>query len=216
MSLSLEPRLPDWKLPNWPERLTQRLNEYLRNLVAQIRPWIGPSWDDLRFPAQGINPAGSAAPPSVDNATFPGTLLFNGTAENTVGGVAQMPHSWLEGGDIRPHVHWTKTIADANSNGVTWEYRHSRCAISLTAEAYISWQPATLVAGNLTGAEVHNISAFGSFNMTGFAASDMVIWQIRRLGNTDSYTADARLLEFDFHYQLGQVGTNSKQEYPTV
>lgn len=34
-------------------------------------------WDDLRFPAQGINPAGAADAPTVDTATRPGTLLFS-------------------------------------------------------------------------------------------------------------------------------------------
>ena len=214
MGLPLEPRLPDFKLPNWPERLTQRLNELLRQWAAVIRPWIGPSWEDLRFPAQGINPAGTAAPPSVDTSTFPGTLIFSGSAENIIAGVAQLPHSWQEGGDIRPHVHWFKAAADAGGNGVTWQYRHSRCAIGAVAEAYISWQPATLVAGDLTTQYKHNISSFGSFSMTGFGASDMVMWQVRRLGNTDSATTACHLMEFDYHYQLGQVGTDNKQEYP--
>ena len=40
--------------------------------VDQYEPW-----DDLRFPAQSINPAGTAGPPTVDDTTYPGTLLFD-------------------------------------------------------------------------------------------------------------------------------------------
>lgn len=60
-------------------------------------------WEDLRFPAQGINPAGSSAPPDVEALT--GMLAFDNSADNMVGGVAQMPHSWKSGTAIEPHVH---------------------------------------------------------------------------------------------------------------
>jgi hypothetical protein len=38
-------------------------------------------WDDLRFPVQGINPAGVADAPAIDTTltSYPGTLLFSGT-----------------------------------------------------------------------------------------------------------------------------------------
>ena len=57
----------------------------------------GTRWDDLRFPAQGINPAGAASPPTVDDTTFPGTLLFATNATNVIAGVAQLPHAWKRG-----------------------------------------------------------------------------------------------------------------------
>ena len=72
-------------------------------------------WDDLRFPAQGINPAGAIAPPDVstDLAAFPGTLEFSGTALNIITGVFQMPHTWQEGTEIHPHIHWMKAVSGA-------------------------------------------------------------------------------------------------------
>lgn len=214
MGLPVDPRLPSTTGTNWPARLVQRLTELLREWAAVLNPWIGPSWEDLRFPAQGINPAGSVAPPTVDTSTYPGTLLFSGSATNLVAGVAQMPHSWREGRPIRPHCHWRKTAASAAAQGVLWQFCYARSDISATAEAYSSWTTGTLVAGNLTGAEVHNLSAFGEIDMTGRRGSDMVHWQLRRVGGSDSETAVVRLLEFDLHYEIGQVGSANKKEFP--
>lgn len=67
--------------------------------TATVAEVMHHGWDDLRFPAQGINPAGAASPPAVDEVltSFTGTLLFSGSQENVIAGVAQMPHSWSPG-----------------------------------------------------------------------------------------------------------------------
>ena len=36
MAAPLEPRLPDWKISNWPERITQRLNEWMRSIANEV------------------------------------------------------------------------------------------------------------------------------------------------------------------------------------
>ena len=38
---TLEPRLPDWRLKNWAERLTQRLSEWMRLVAADLNRKIG-------------------------------------------------------------------------------------------------------------------------------------------------------------------------------
>ena len=38
---TLEPRLPEWRLRDWPERLTQRLSEWMRMVVADLNRKIG-------------------------------------------------------------------------------------------------------------------------------------------------------------------------------
>jgi hypothetical protein len=214
MGLPVDPRLPNTTGPGWPVRLVQRLTELLREWSAVLNPWIGPSWEDLRFPAQGINPPGPTNTPTIDTTAYPGTLLFAGNAVNLIGGVAQMPHSWREGRPIRPHIHWRKTVASPAAQGVLWEFAYARSPISATAEAWSSWTTGTLVAGDLTAAEMHNLSTFGEITMVGLRGSDMVHWQVRRDGVTDSETAVCRLLEFDLHYEIGQVGSSNKKEFP--
>ena len=60
-------------------------------------------WDDLRFPANAINPPGAAADPIRNTST--GMLEFSGSADNVIAGIAQMPHAWRAGTSIRPHLH---------------------------------------------------------------------------------------------------------------
>jgi hypothetical protein len=171
-------------------------------------------WDDLRFPAQGINPAGATAPPTVDDVltSFPGTLLFAGNAENVIAGVAQMPHTWVKGTSIKPHIHWSKPVGSAAA--VTWElyYRHLGFA-GATPEAWVGPVAGTLVVGNMSVTDQHCITSFGEVAMTGKAESACLCWQIRRQGGTDADNGTARLYEFDIHYLVGKPGTIS--EIPT-
>lgn len=169
-------------------------------------------WDDLRFPAQGINPAGSSAPPSVDTATFPGTLLFSSTQDNLVAGVAQMPHEWAIGDSIHPHVHWAKTTSAAG--GVVWEFRYVIANIGETFGAYSAWEPCAYQVPDSDLANKQALATFSFLDMTGFKESAMVLWQIRRntAAAADTYAGPARLLEFDIHYRKSRLGT--VQEVP--
>lgn len=214
MSLPLDPRLPDFALDRWPERLTKRLTELFRSWSGTLRPYIGPGWEDLRFPAQGINPSGAPTAASFDTTTYFGTLLFSGSAENHIAGVAQIPHSRLADSELRPHIHWTKTVADAGGLAVDWEFRYATAEIGGVISAYSAWENGVLVAGDNTSAEKHNLTAWSAVSPTTLGASDIILWNIRRNGNTDAYNEATRLLEFDFHYQIGSCGTITKQEYP--
>jgi hypothetical protein len=167
-------------------------------------------WDDLRFPSQGINPAGSAAPPAVDDVltSFPGTLLFSGTLENVIAGVAQMPHAWAPGTTIKPHIHWSKPVGSANA--VDWVFYYRKLGFAGdAAEAWVGPIAGTLAVGDPTVTDEHLITSFGDVAMTGYRESTCFNWQIRRLGNTDADSGTARLYEFDVHYQVSKHGTVS-------
>jgi hypothetical protein len=165
----------------------------------------------LRFPAQGINPAGAPSPASLDNgADYPGTLLFAGNQENTVAGVAQMPHAWKEGTEVRPHIHWTKVTADASNLAVGWELRTKTAEKGAAWSGWSAYGAHTLVMGDNTSAEKHNLSTFPAINMTGLLVSCMMVWQLRRRGDTDAYNGQTRLLELDFHYQADTLGSTQE------
>lgn len=164
------------------------------------------AWDDLRFPAQGINPSGTTAPPTVDATTYPGTLLFSSAATNLIAGVAQMPHAWARGTEIHPHVHWSKTTSA--SGGVVWEWCYALADIGGTFGAYSAWIAATAVVLNSDTAHKHALDSFAAVTPD-MKESGMIAWQVRRKhdATADTYAADARLWEFDFHYQVAKAGT---------
>lgn len=170
-------------------------------------PWL--CYEDLRFPAQGINPAGGATPPTVDATTYPGTLLFPTNVDSFIAGVAQMPHAWKEGSDVYPHIHWTKTTADAGAEAVAWRFRYAVCGVGAALGSYSSDQVGTLVVGDLTTLERHNVTSFPVISMTGELVSTMILWQIFRDISEDNYGNDARLLEVDFHYIIDSAGSDS-------
>ena len=82
----------------------------------QDKEGVGPRWDDLKFPATAINPPGQASDPDVEATS--GLLLFAAAGTELVYALAQMPHHWEEGSDIKPHVHWTKTTDTQRLAGI--------------------------------------------------------------------------------------------------
>ena len=165
------------------------------------------AWDDLRFPVNGINPAGTASPPTVDDTTFAGSLLFAHNAENIVAGIAQMPHAWLRGSEIHPHVHWSKSTSAAG--GVVWEFAYSIADVGGTFGAYSDWAAATDRVPDSDTAHKHALSSFPAIDMSAFKESTCIAWKVRRNpdATADDYGAAARLWEFDIHYQVAKFGT---------
>lgn len=168
------------------------------------------AWDDLRFPAQGINPPGAASDPNIETST--GLPVFSASQTNIIGGVAQLPHSWVEGSVLVPHVHWQKVAAGAGN--VLWRFEYDNIVnpgeISLLTYANVR-NALTPVAGTPDdGAARRNlISSFGEVETPGKLISCCILWKLSRIGGdvTDNYAGLARLLEFDIHYQLDARGS---------
>lgn len=171
-------------------------------------------WDDLRFPAQGINPAGAAGPPTIDDVGYPGTLLFSGSAENNIAGIAQLPHRWKIGTDLKPHVHYSKTTSAPG--GVVWQWRYAISNAGGIFPAYSAWQSAEPAVPHSDTANKHAIDAFPALEMGTNRESCILLWQVRRAPADagDTYAADVRFFEFDLHYQSDKNGTVA--EFPVI
>jgi hypothetical protein len=181
------------------------VEEFLRGTGIAV---CASRWDDLRFPAQAINPAGAVEAPTVDQdqAKFPGTLLFAGNKDASIGGIAQMPHSWARGTSLRPHIHWSKPVGSANA--VDWKFYYRICGwVGDVAGAWSSAVDGVLAAGDPTVADAHLLTSFGDIPMTDLKESAIVAWRLDRLGVTDADNGVARLYEFDIHFLASQLGT---------
>jgi hypothetical protein len=169
-------------------------------------------WDDLRFPAQGINPTGGVADPSVDSVegSFPGTLLFSASATNMIAGVAQLPHAYLIGSDLRPHIHWAKTTSA--SGNVVWHFYYRIWNRNGVADAWVG--PSVGSDEIMTGdiADREGITTFDSIPGALLSLSHMMSWKIYRIGGdgADTYGGEARLLEFDIHLQKDSSGSGAE------
>lgn len=169
-------------------------------------------WEDLRVPATSINLPGGIA--DADRDTDNGTLLFDAATDEYAVAVVQLPHSWQEGTSVYPHVHWAKTTSATGDVAWVMEYK----AYKINEVGAGAWATLATVTTPVAGtpdtnqAEKHLISTFGELVMTGYEFSDILLIRIYRDANNaaDTYGADARLLEFDIHYQIDSLGSDGE------
>lgn len=165
-------------------------------------------WDDLRFPATGVQLGGQAAPPGVQAST--GLFLFDGvdTAES-IAILAQLPHAWRQGSNIKPHLHWSKTSDVAGT--VYWSLRYKWFNVGEIPPAFSAPVAATL-AVDPEDTQAHAISTFGEIDATGKLISSLFLCQIARdpTNEADTYEADVLLYEFDIHYQVDSMGSEAE------
>ena len=166
-------------------------------------------WDDIRFPATGLNPPGPVNEPTRDTDT--GLLDFGASGTDTVAFTAQLPHSYKPDSSLFPHVHWMKT--SSASGNVVWELQYKLARIgevidgswtTLTASTVADGTPDTNTEG------LHLITPLGEIDGTGLGLSDMIVMKLSRLGSDggDTYGADCTLLEADVHYEQDVFGSN--------
>jgi len=188
---------------------SDHLERELVEISDVLRRIQDPGWDDLRTPASVVNLHGAITDPTRDSAT--GLLLFEPTKTNLVLVFDQMPHAWMESTSIYPHVHWQKTTSAAGN--VAWRCRYKKAPIAAVMDA--AWTDMGIVTTPVAGtpdintADYQLITAFGAVNMDDMNISDSILFELSRVGTDagDTYGADARLLEFDAHYQSNRWGS---------
>lgn len=165
-----------------------------------------PVWDDLRFPVSAVNPVGLSAPPTLNVEN--GLLEFSATQTEIIAIQVQLPHSWLEGSIVVPHVHWRKKTQ--GTGNVLWQLTYE---FVNRGDAFTD-TPATLTADTPVATDdgtalVHHLTSFGNVAMTGKEISCMGLLTLARVGgdDLDTYAGVAQLLEFDIHYQIDGLGS---------
>jgi len=194
----------------WPDDVT---NHYPANKTLFADPAV---YEDVRIQLGAVKPGVNAptwGPSGFDAALY--CWLFSDAAvnEEEVHFAVQIPHAFLEGSTIYPHVHWHPKQAPAADNRVVrWGFRYSWGNID-----------AIMPGGVTINADSENLMIAGSQNkhiLTSFPAivgggktisSMLLCWLFRNSSHAnDTYTGDAGFLEFDIHVQLNSFG--SRQE----
>lgn len=171
-------------------------------------------WDDMRFPASAVNPPGLVSDPDFDVVN--GGWLFAAAGTEVVFVMAQLPHAWKERTELKPHVHWQKTTSAAGN--VLWRLSYKWAPKGAVMDAAFTDLDSTTVVGGTPDndtANEHLITGFASIAGTGKTISDMLVMKLSRIGGdgSDTYGADARLLEFDIHYMITIKMPGSTAEY---
>lgn len=168
-------------------------------------------WDDLRFPSSALNPAGS--PTAMSSDVNNGWLTAGATGTAVIFCIAQLPHCWLEGSTLYPHVHWHKTTSAAGN--VVWEFAYRWAARGGVMDGAFTATTASTVADATPDDNTalrHLVTKFGPLSADGKKLSDILICRISRLGSDagDTYGATCALLEFDIHYQIDRLGSRTE------
>lgn len=176
------------------------LEKRMERLSEKPAPFI----EDLRFPAvPGLrNP--STEKPDYDYTNL--GFLFDAGTEESVYIIAQMPHSWVAGGIIFPHVHWMPT--STNTGNVLWVMEYKWTNISEVDASSYSY-PSTTVAASGTAYQ-HMFTEIGTgIDGAGKTSSSILSIRLYRAAANaaDTYTGDALLKEFDIHYLFDPTKT---------
>jgi hypothetical protein len=189
------------------QRLGAKRPEHLVDQDDGTYYYGGSGWDDLRFPFTANNPPGQVSPPDFDPVD--GLPLFDAASTERIVGLAQMPHAWLEGSEMRPHIHWSPTSAGAGN--VLWRLDYKIAGVGDSFPAL--WTTVDILAA-ADGDDKHQVDSFGQIDMTGETLSTVMKWRVSRIGGdgTDTYGADAKGIEFDIHYRMNSLGSGLEFE----
>ena len=199
----IDPRLPDWKLKNWPERVTQRLNEYLRALAVETNRRLAFGRRTIYVPAAAMvaqTTSGAAAGTAeLANKVMLSTLDFAPDATEYAQFSIQMPKSWdtllLQAKFLFCHV--TATASTSASAGVAWQLQAQAFGNGDSLNTTFSTAALTSKIGiaPLTLWETPFTASYTVENSP--AASDLVVFRISRKHDdtADTFTdADAKLI----------------------
>lgn len=138
-----------------------------------------------------------------DLVTLNNSLLlrgFDGTAvTEQLYGVIEIPHDYLEGTDIVPHIHWCPS--STASGNVKWQLEYSWANPSDNA-TFPSSTTISVVSAAPGVTNQNTVSAFSAVSGTGKKISSHFVFRLFRnpADGSDTYGADALLVMIGLHY----------------
>jgi len=164
-------------------------------------------WDDLRAPA-GVAKTGPTAP-TWDTTEVGWNFDNNPGANESVQINMQMPHSWVEGSDVVPHIHWCLTVNGAAGEDVAWVLQYRVASIGGTFPAGFTTLGARIIDVSGYSARDHIVTTFTNFTMAGHTISAMMDIKLNRQTSAaeDDHESPVILKEFDLHYRKNALGS---------
>ena len=166
-----------------------------------------PRWDDLRVPAQALKLNPTKTKPDY-SAIVGGVMafLFDPTAQESVLFSAQLPHDYLLGSNLYPHVHYVATTTGAGT--VKFGLEYTLAVIDSTLPATVIVSSTDSVSGEKGKHKLTSMTPIDGSAIDN--VSTMLVCRLFRNSTADTYPADVGVLEFDFHYQKDSFGSASE------
>jgi hypothetical protein len=117
---------------------------------------------------------------------------------------AQLPHTWMAGTDIEPHVHYIRPTNDTGT--VVWGLEYSWAN---RWDEFPETKTIYTIDKSTDTAFTHITSSFGLIDAKGKTISSMIMCRIFRDAENplDTYNDDVGLLEIDFHIRNNTLGS---------
>lgn len=148
-----------------------------------------------------------------DGSTSVGVFayLFDPSTREEVFFDVILPHSYKEGTDIDPHIHWCPT--STNTGSVVWGLEYTTHSNGDT----IPTTTTITVTDAADGTSLkHQIAEFAAIDGTSLIESSIISCRLFRdaANGSDTYTGDAAGIVIDFNIEVEKLG--SDEEYPGV
>jgi hypothetical protein len=163
-----------------------------------------PEWDDLVVEATSTMLPG-IADPSWDTTHY--GWIFTPDATKTLTYIMQLPHSWVEGSTITPHVHWSPDNTD-NKN-IFWRLSYRWTNIGSVIGAFSADDDKVVAVAGTD--DLHTKQDFTAIAGTGKTISSLLEFKLSRMGGegTDTFTGNAIVKSFDVHIQKNTLGSKT-------
>lgn len=169
-------------------------------------------YDDLSLGMNSMTPITGSAPTYVkfkDNgasSTGVYTYQFDAATEQGLGFVLELPHSYKDGTDITPTIHWAPMTT--NTGNVVWgiEYTIMYPGGTFGATTLVN---ATTAASGVIGQSQY--SPFSAITGSTFLKSTTIIGRVFRKAAdaADTFTGLAAGLSINFHIQKDKIGSST-------
>lgn len=162
-------------------------------------------WDDVLSDTAAARSGGTAPAFTkiIDNVGGTSTGVYANVfsdATKDVHFVMQIPHSWAQGSNLRPHIHWMPLTDIANGETVDFDFEYAWVDVGEVLPADTTEDPITYTSSGTTAAHTHKMTSFTTITGTGHTVSSVLLCRVgRKVSST--FGGDIAVLGFDFHIQ---------------
>ena len=179
--------------------------------VASLR-LTDSNWDDLRFPASGIDMDKGSTRYAFDSVNM--GILFDADSrypEEQLNMGGQLPHHGKAESNLHPHIHWEQDSAIIPNFLLAWRITNNGVAPGAWTFSIIDNHKFTYVSGSII-----QISEFDEISMVGSTIScilEFKLWNDTANTSTEFVGAVAKAVlfkEFDIHYEIDSLGSDDE------